>query len=466
VLAGILVSLLANTARPLTNTDTYFHLRFGHEFLRGWSLHHPGSVSTFATSDWVPTQWLSEIAMAKTEDWFGLAGVAWLSGLLEVLLFLGVYAAVRSRAEPLVAMPVTALSLYAMQGGLSMRPQVVSYLLTAVVVAAWLRTLDDSRDRQRVRWWLVPLVWVWAMLHGMWPVALMIGAVTTVGLALDRAPRGVVLRSAAVTAACAVAAAATPVGPSLYGAVVQVGSRASYFAEWQPPDWVSWGSGGFAVLFAATLVGLWRRGRNSWTETGLIVLAGVFAAYSVRTVPVGAAMLAPLAAAPLQALFGRRTPLGRRELRAVLASAAGALVLLGVAVPYTSADPMPEPAWAGPALDRLPTGTKVLDDWGLGGFLMWRYPRLDLVMHGYGDTFTTAELDRNNGFVVVSPGWLEDLHDTGARVAVLRPWSRLTYALLDQSWTVVHRSESLEMLRAPRDWRSTAPAVAPPGFSG
>jgi hypothetical protein len=458
VLVGILVSLVVNTARPLTNTDTYFHLRFGHEFLQGWSLRHPGSVSTFATRDWVPTQWLSEVTMAKTEDWFGLAGVAWLSGLLEILLFLGVYAAVRGRAEPLVAMPVTALALYAAQSGLSMRPQVVSYLLAAVVVAAWLRTLDDHR----MRWWLVPLVWLWAMLHGMWPVALMIGALAVVGLLLDRAPGRVVLRSAVVTAGCAVAAALTPVGPSLYGAVVEVGSRTTYFAEWQPPDWVSWGSGGFAVLLAATLVGLWRRGHNSWTETLLIVLAGVFAAYSVRTVPLAAAMLAPLAAAPLQALVGRRTPVGHRELRAVLAGSVLALVALGVAVPHTSADPMSQPAWAGPALDRLPAGTKVLDDWSLGGYLMWRYPRLDLVMHGYGDTFTTAELDRNNRFVALSPGWEQDLRATGARVAVLRPWSPLAQALIaEEGWSVAHRSESLELLLAPHDWTSPEPATAP-----
>jgi hypothetical protein len=306
VMAGILVCLVANTARPLTNTDTYFHLRFGHEFLHGWTIRHPGSVSTFATADWVPTQWLSEVVMARTEDELGLAGVAWLSGLLEVVLFLGVYAAVRGRAEPLVAMPVTAVALFAMQSGLSMRPQVVSYLLCAVVVAAWLRTLDD----RRLRWWLVPLVWLWAMLHGMWPVALVVGAVSTVGLVLDRAPRGVVVRSAAVTAACAAAAALTPVGPALYGAVAEVGSRTRYFSEWQAPDWVSWSSAGFAVLLAATLVGLWRRERNSWTETLLIVVAGVFAAYSERTVAVGAAMLAPLAAAPLQTLAGWGAPVG------------------------------------------------------------------------------------------------------------------------------------------------------------
>src|SRR5215213_4271542 len=256
ILAGILVSLLANTARPLTNTDTYFHLRFGHEFLNGWSLRDPGSVTTFATADWVPTQWLSEVAMAKTEDWLGLAGVAWLAGLLQVLLFLGVYAAVRDRCGPLVAMPVTAVALYAMQGGLSMRPQVVSYLLTALVVAAWLRTLDDHA----MRWWLPALVWLWAMLHGMWPVALMIGAATTLGLALDRAPRRVVMRAAFLTATCAGAAAVTPVGPSLYGAVVAVGVRRGYFAEWLPPDWVSWESGSFALLLVATLIAVWRRG--------------------------------------------------------------------------------------------------------------------------------------------------------------------------------------------------------------
>ena len=53
---------------------------------------------------------------------------------------------------------------------------------------------------------------------------------------------------------------------------------------------------------------------------------------------------------------------------------------------------MAVPRWADPALGTLPTGTKVLDDWNLGGYLMWRYPRLDLVMHGYGDTFTTCLL--------------------------------------------------------------------------
>ena len=53
-LLGVLVVAVARAARPLTNPDTYFPLRFGAEFLAGWSLRDPGSVSTSATRDWLP----------------------------------------------------------------------------------------------------------------------------------------------------------------------------------------------------------------------------------------------------------------------------------------------------------------------------------------------------------------------------------------------------------------------------
>ena len=459
VVLGILVSLVANCARTLTNTDTYFHLRFGQEFLDGWSLRHPGSVSTFATRDWVPTQWLSEVVMARTEDWFGLAGVAWLSGFLEIALFVALYAVCRDRAEPLVAAAVTATALFAMQNGLSMRPQVISYLLVAVVVGAWLRTARDGR----VRWWLVPLVWVWAMLHGMWPVALVIGATAVVGLALDRVPRRLLARAAAVPLASAAVAALTPVGPELYTAVAAVGSRAQYFAEWGSPDWTSWQFGALALLLVLTVLAMGRRRHNAWTEIVLVALAAAFAVYSERTVPVAAAMIAPLLAGPLQDLLGRRTAVDRRERLVVAGGVVAALVALAVAVPFTSADPPDQAASMDPALSALPPGTKVLDDWDQGGYVMWRYPQLDLMMHGYGDTFTTDELRRNTTLIALGPGWEESLHASGARVALLRPWSRLATVLGQQGWRTVRESDAFVLLRAPASWLSDGPAVAP-GF--
>ena len=461
VVVGTLASLVANCARTLTNTDTYFHLRFGQEFLDGWSLRHPGSVSTFATRDWVPTQWLSEIVMARTEDWFGLAGVAWLSGFLEIALFVTLYVVCRDRAEPLVAAALTATALLAMQNGLSMRPQVISYLLVAVVVGAWLRTARDGR----IRWWLVPLVWVWAMLHGMWPVALVIGAAAVLGLALDRAPRRLLVRAAAVPVASAVVAALTPVGPELYTAVAAVGSRSQYFAEWGSPDWTSWEYGALALLLVLTGLAMWRRRRNPWTEVVLVALAVAFAVYSERTVPVAAAMIAPLLAGPLQDLARAAV---RRSTGASGSSCGGgalaALVVLAVAVPFTSADPPAEPASMDAALAALPPGTKVLDDWGQGGYVMWRYPQLDLMMHGYGDTFTTDRAPAQHRADRPRPG-------LGGVAARVRDARRPAPALVEAGDRPPRRrgggpcrSPTTTCCSGPPStWQSDGPAVAP-GF--
>jgi hypothetical protein len=457
VLLVVLTSLVVNCAQPLTNTDTYFHLRFGQEFLSGWSLRHPGSVSTFATRPWVPTQWLPEIVMARAEDWLGLAGLAWLSGLMEIALFAALYVAARRRSDPFVSIALTGLSLFAMQTGLSMRPQVLSYLLVAVVTTAWLGTRQDGR----IRWWLIPVTWLWGMLHGMWPVAPLIGVVAVAGLALDRAPRRLVLRALAVPVASAVAAGLTPVGPALYTAVLALGSRSSFFVEWDPPDYTTGPSMTLALLLALTATAMWKRAHNSWTEILLLLVAGGFAVYSLRTVPVAAAMVVPLGAGPLQDLLARRTPVGRGERTVVAASSVLALAVLAVVVPHTAADPPAQPAWLDPALRRLPPGTKVLDDWSWGGYYMWAYPQLDLLMHGYGDTFTTAELTRNNGMLALDAGWDSDLRGTSARVAVLRTYSRLAYALTEaEHWRVVHTSNTVVMLRAPGSWVTFGSPVA------
>jgi len=83
---------------------------------------------------------------------------------------------------------------------------------------------------------------------------------------------------------------------------------------------------------------------------------------------------------------------------------------------------------------------------------MWRYPQLDLLMHGYGDTFTIAELQRNSDIEGVAPGWQDELRRTGCTVAVLRPSSGLAEGLVKENWIVVHHSSDIEELRAPAGW--------------
>ncbi len=83
---------------------------------------------------------------------------------------------------------------------------------------------------------------------------------------------------------------------------------------------------------------------------------------------------------------------------------------------------------------------------------MWRYPELDLLMHGYGDTFTISELQRNTDILACTRvGRAAARHRRADRRAP--PDRPLAYALEHQlDWQVLHRSPTIEMLVAPPGW--------------
>jgi len=444
VLAGVAVR---RGLAPLTNDDTFFHLRFGQEFLSGWKPWDTGQVSSMGTRDWVPTQWLSQIAMAKVEAWFGMPGVAWLSGLTFLSYVLVLWTAGRRYGSPLVAILVTFAAFIASAQGLSARPQMLSYVFVVLTTSAWLATRDDGR----VRWWLVPLTWVWAMLHGMWLIGIVTGLAAVVGLVLDGTlDRRAAGRAALVPIGSLVAAAATPVGHRIYVEITQVASRSEYFGEWGPPDYTSVFPLVLAALLAGTLLVLLRHGPVSWTSCLLLLQVGGWGVYSARTVPVAAAMLVPLAAAAFQSVLGEPTPAQPKEKRLVLAGFGVTLAVLAVLAPSVATYRPDHPDWEERRLSALPTGTVLLNDWQWGGFLMWEHPHLNLVMHGYGDTFTTKELDRNVALTRVESGWQEDLAGTGARVALLEADSNLAYALEESlGWKVVEADDEVALLVAP-----------------
>ena len=452
LMAGVYLAVARIASFPLHNLDTYFHLRFGHEFLTGhWSLRHPGSVTTFATADWVPTQWLPQVVMAQTEEWFGLAGVAWLCGLLFLSLAMTLYWACRREAEPLVAVLLVFLTIVACTPGMSMRPQQVSYILVTVTTAAWL----SARRTGRAPWLLVPVTWVWTTCHGMWPVGIVIGVAAVAGLALDRKhPRGTLLGLLAVPVLSGAVSLLTPVGPGLFPAVLQVNSRAQYFYEWGPPDFTRF----YMVFLLAILVlaigpRLRRGERVPWFDLALVGLAVLWAVYSLRTVPVSACMAAPLAAAALQPSLGVRPRIRRPEVILVVAGWAVALAGLALVVPHTADQPRETASWVDGTMGDLPPGTVVLDDSAYGGYLMWRFPQLDVVMNGYGDLYTDDELARNADIDEVHDGWVGLVKAIHPDYAILDPSSTLAYNLrFVEGWTVVKVGDDLELLAPPPGW--------------
>lgn len=457
LLAGLLLGLVRSVSAPVSNPDTFFHLRYGHEFLNGWSLWDPGHVSTFGNRDWVPTQWASQMLMSLTESAFGLSGVVWLSGVVVLATVVAVFVVARKYADPLPAVVVTLLVVLATSDNLTPRPQVLSYLLVLVITHVWLRTAQDLRPR----WWLVPVTWVWATVHGMWVIGVAIGLVAVVGIALDnrtrlRELRPVLLRLLAVPVLCLVAAGLTPVGPRLYGAVLLVGGRAKFHSEWDATDFHQRQPAVAATMIVVTLV-VWLLGRGlqrpGWVSVLLLVMAAGWSAYAVRTVPIAALMTVPFIAAALQSLIGRSRPAPRRE-RAVVAGIAVAVVaLLTAVVPVTADQPAKVPSWVDPALDSLPDGTAVQTTDVMGGYLMWRHPELDPVIDGYSDAYTTKHLQEQLDLQELRRGWDEDLRQSGVRVALLPTRSNLAYALRRfEGWRVLHTSKEVAMFEAPEGW--------------
>jgi hypothetical protein len=459
LVVGILSLLTLKASWPLSNFDTYFHLRFGYEFLHGWSLRHPGEISTFGTAHWVPTQWLPEIIMAKMEAWFGLGGVAWFSGVQMLLYGATLYWAGRRFADPMVAAPLMAVAIVASNDVLSMRPQIVSFVLVSVTATLWLRW----RPENRLPWILVPLTWFWATYHGMWPLGIVISLTAGVGWLIDHSvATGRIerrdLRVLLIPLLQIVVAGLTPVGPDLFKAVLLVNSRSQYFSEWAPPDFTQKTSLAVLLLFTLAVLPRLRTGNIPWQQGALIWLGLGFMVYSHRTVPAAAALLVPLAAIAVSGGRSQRVP--RWEWAAIAGFCVAALTVLALVVGHTADKPPSQPSWVQGQLGGLPNGTPFYAEETWSGYLMWRYPNLDLVTHGYGDVFTDAELRRNQEIADVVPGWDVDLRKTGVTEALLAPTNRLAYALQAAGWTTVRSSSDAVLLAAPSDWL-TEKSIAP-----
>jgi len=451
----LMAGLTRYAAAPLENPDTWFHLRIGEQLSGPWSLTHPGQLSSFGDVAWVPTQWSTEMLAARFEAWFGLPGVAWFFGALYLALALCVRAACRREAAALPATVATGACLLAASSAISARPQVVSLVLLAVVVAGWL----SAGRGGRLPYHLVPLTWVWATAHGMWSTGVVVSAVCCAGLLLDRrrdgtVTKGLALRAASVPLLGLGAACLTPIGPRLLTSQLTVAHRATYISEWAPTSFREPAALVLAAMVAAVVVCYSLRPGVSWMRLLLLLLACGQAALVSRMVACSAVLVAPLLAAELHLLLrshpGIRSPWPRAERPVVLGGAAVLLACLAAVVPHTAADPAGVPVAFDARLSALPAGSPVVVTDGVGSWLEWRHPELDPLVDGMFDAYPVEHLRQVADLLHVRPGWQRFVTRTGARTAVLLEGTSLGDAMVHQlGWRVVQHSAGYVLLTRP-----------------
>ncbi|WP_156409795.1 hypothetical protein [Nocardioides sp. Soil796] len=444
----LMVMVVRQASRPLSDSDTFWHLRLGEQIWNARSLATP-DWSTGDDRSWVLTQWLPEVVASRFEAWFGLAGVAWLFGACLLALVVAVFFTCRRQAGLLASAFAAGLSMIAMSASLSPRPHMVTYILLAVTVGAWLSTGADLRPR----WWLLPMTWLWACSHGMWFTGPLIGLVMVAGLRLDGRVTGREFRKLGlIPIGSILLAAATPVGPQLLAAPFAVGGISAYVTEWQPPSFRTLGPA-VAMLVLALVVITWSRTekRVPWTMLLLLLMATGWTLLAARTVTLGAIIAAPLLAAAVQTWL-RRKP----ELRAawekpfVFGTAAVCLVGLFLAVSRTADEPAGVPSEFDPQLSALADGTPILNDYGVGGWLRWAHPELDPLIDGLTEAYTLQELSDYGKVTDVAEGWEQVVQDSRAQHALLLESSPLAVALEDRlSWNVLGTDEGYVLLKAP-----------------
>jgi len=419
-LAAIVVSVsVALGVRPVSDPSPWLHLKVGAFLMDGGRFGSPDPWAPFATVTYVPTEWLPAIAGQVIYQNFGLPGIAWLrcAGILGLLSAL-VWSARRS-ANTLTAVLVSFVGLVGAYGGLTERPQLAGLAFLALAVGAWWRTGLDLRPR----WWLVPVTWLWACVHGL-----------------------------SIPVLSVLAAGLTPLGPQLLLTSLAVGKNGSEFvAEWQATSVRN----PFAVVTLA-MIGLvilsWVRSerRPAWWQVGFLLMGIVTTLATMRTSAVGAVIAVPLLAQEIQLYRGRPMVAATRPSRG--AWAALILTALVVAAPLAAAraqDPAHVPQRLEPALSLIPSGTVVLAAGDISGWLFWAHPSVRPVLDPRIEIYSPAHVRSFVSTMAAGPGWKQFVHRTGARYALVPSGSPIATALVERAaWSQIGKDAGLVLLRA------------------
>ena len=104
-------------------------------------------------------------------------------------------------------------------------------------------------------------------------------------------------------------------------------------------------------------------------------------------------------------------------------------------VPFRADQPGGVPLAMDPTLDAMATGTTVLNEYTLGGWLSWRHPQLNRYIDGLADAYPAQHLADDSDLVQLKPGWEQIVADADPDYALLADDDGLAAALEDAGWT-------------------------------
>lgn len=463
---GVLVSL-----QPIKDSDLFWHVETGRRTIAG-ALPRADIFSwTIASAPVLTDQWLGDAILAAARalgDWRGVLALR----VLAVALLVGIIVDTALAARPgrpivaaAAAVPAIALSRFAWTD----RPELLGLVCFAVLVR-----LLRGGDRGLLL--TIPLLCVWAQLHGSFALGLGLILAACGARAIEERYlrwRFIPIASAAIVA--------TLIGPS--GLAIWTFSGGHFLA---PPRYISEeGVPDIAtlpgLLFVATLAiviatALLSSRRATLRDLALLVPVAFVSLTAARHMPFLAIAAAPFLAerfadplakwrensgaersrptegpraagdpvATERRGAPRREGFGRAGTRSESLGRAGAVALAGLALAASVAladGRVDESGYPRAALAAIPSGAGLLNGYDWGGWLMYAAPQTPVFIDGRLFPYVPSVLDDYRTIVGAHPGWEDIAARRGVRAMLVRPTDPIAIRAPERGWRVAYADQ-------------------------
>src|ERR1700760_1696094 len=469
--AGLYMITFVAGNHLLIDPDTMWQITVGQ-----WIIDHRAVPTTDVYSftmrgqPWISTQWLAQVLYAKTYAVAGWSGPVVLASSAIAATFALLTKFLSKRLSESTTLVFVAAALALTVPHLLARPHV----LAMPVMVVWVGGLIAAADRRRApSFWLLPLMVLWANLHGGFVFGLFL--IAPVGLddvvgAGEKMRKTLALRWALFAMLALGASCCTPYGWNALLAsqkILELGGALPLIQEWKPTQFG--GLGAFEIFLLLGIGFALLRGIKLPPTRILLLLGLLHMAFAQGRAVEILALLAPLViAAPLaRQIGGNELPASNATpSRAVLFASIGLAMMTGP-IAYCSAhrfEPNPHSAPVA-AVTELKTFhfTRVFNDYDFGGYLISQgvSPFIDGRTELYGEKFF---VDHNAASGLMEPENLFRLLDQYDIDATLMRTQSAATKLLDHmdGWQKVYSDDIATIhVRKPGAVHTAEPVIDP-----
>jgi hypothetical protein len=488
VLAGL--AAFAATRAPVSDSDFFWHLAVGRDI----AAHGVPRVDTYswtvAGKSVLPDQWLGELLFYvaySIGSWTGAIALRALA--VGVLIAIVVWTALAERPlRPLIAVLASLPAIGVSRFAWTDRPELFGLVCFAILIALLRAVRRGSLTAFAL---CVPLVLLWANLHGSYALGLGLVLVVAVERAVVDPSRR--RRYAAIAIASVLATFVTPAG---LGTWTSSGGHflapPRFVQEEGTPDVTTLPGLLFSVALLATLATAMlaprTRGRDVLFEIAVLVPVAFVSLTATRHL-----VFFPIAAAPFLSLWGpdawnggvrtlreawgetltRITTIWRRgsrrsggrrpyvvaggtrehamPLRQIAANVGAGVVALALLISGIATAPREPDLSAFPiaALPQLPAGPGLLNRYEWGGFLIWYAPATPVFVDGRLFPYVGEALDDYRAVIGLHPDWRQVLVKRGIRTVLVAPSDAIAVEGAALGWPILARTPEWVMLRVP-----------------